>query len=130
MAALNQTITGKVAGDDLRIDRQYIDLPTGITITKAWFTIKNRLSDADADAVLGPKEITTSATDAGQITDATSTGDLAIALYFDLTHEETALLRPYKAYFYDVQVRTTTGAIYTCELGRIVMQRGVTEAVA
>lgn len=130
MAALDQTITGKVAGDDLRIDRQYIDLPTGITITKAWFTVKRRKTDADADALIGPKEITTSLTNDGHITDAVSTSDLAIAMYFDLSQAETGALRPFHCYYYDVQVKTSAGAIYTCELGKIVMQQGITVTTA
>ena len=130
MAAVNQEILNKVIGDDLRIDRQYIELPEGNTAVKAWFTLKRRRSDSDADAVIGPKEITTEADDAGQITDATSTTDLALALYFDLTHTETGALQAYRRYYYDVQILTTSGAIYTCELGSIVFLKGCTEVAA
>ena len=125
MAALNQHITEKVAGDSLRIQDTYIELPTGITINKAWLTIKEYAADADIGAVI-QKSITTSLTTSGQITDATSTTDLAISLFFDLTPAETILLEPYRPYEYDIQVKTTDSAIYTCVMGQIIMEQGVT----
>jgi len=50
------------------------DVPTGTTVTRAWFMIKNTLDDAD-DQALVSKEIDLGATDQGQITDDGATGE-------------------------------------------------------
>jgi len=120
-------IEGYVSGDDLRITRTYTELPDGIIISKAYLTIKERLIDSDAEAII-QKTITSAEDASGSITDPDTTGG-SIALYFDLSSAETLELLPVTIYAYDVQVITQAGAIYTCEKGTIVMHQGVTDAI-
>lgn len=115
-----------VIGDDFRIQRTYTGLPTGMSIAKAWLTIKESDRQIDADALL-QNEITTSVTAAGQITDADTTGG-DIALYFDLARAETATARHVQPYLYDVQIQVSDGSIHTLEKGTIVFILGVTDA--
>lgn len=127
---LNQTITDKVVGDDLRVVRTYADLPSGFTIAKAWMTVKARKIDIDAAALIGPKEITTAANAHGQITDDGTAVDGEIAMYFDLSSAETGSLSANHCYFYDIQIKTSAGAIFTCELGTMTFRSQITQAIA
>lgn len=117
-----------VAGDDVRVSRIYTGLPAGIGISKAYLTIKTRCADSSTVAVL-QKAIFPAPSGDGHITDDSSTGG-SIAMFFDLDQTETALLTPLVPYSYDVQVITDAQAVYTCEMGIMVMQRGVTEATS
>jgi hypothetical protein len=125
---LSVEIDDYVAGDDLRIVRTYTGLAGGISISKAYFTIKRHATDLDADAIL-QKEINSASSISGQITD-TSTSGGSIALYFDLSGGETASLTPLIPYEYDIQIITVAGAVYTCEKGSMVMHQGVTDATS
>lgn len=116
-----------VIGDDLRVQRTYTGVPTGLTVTKAWLTVKKSERQIDADALI-TKEITGAITGDGTITDADTTGG-SIAMYFDLTRPETAPAKPNLAYVYDVQVKTNDGAIHTLEKGTLVFILGVTDAI-
>jgi len=121
-----QRITTFVAGDDLRLVRTYDGLPEGITISKAYLTIKQSRNDADADAAV---QISISPEMAGQgMIDDPSTDGGSVSLYFDLAGSQTAALRV--AHSYDVTLISGLGAIYTAELGIIVLHRGVTEATS
>lgn len=115
-----------VVGDDFRVQRTYTGLPTGITISKAWLTVKQSESQLDAAALI-TKEITAAITSDGSITDPDTT-DGAIAMYFDLTRAETAAALPNSIYIYDVQVKVSDGAIHTLEKGTISFILGVTDA--
>jgi len=126
---LKVRIVDFVGGDDLRITRTYTELQGGITITKAYLTIKRRAKDdTDAEAVV-QKTITATEQASGKIVDDDTTGG-SIQLYFDLSNTDTAALTPLIAYHYDVQVITIGHAVYTCEKGVIVMHQGVTHATA
>lgn len=116
-------------GDDFRIQRTYTSLPTGITITKAWLTVKRSERDTDANALFPSKVITTSLNSSGQITDADTTGG-SIAMFFDLAKTDTGAVNvlPNIPYIYDVQVKVSDGAIHTLEKGTIAFIRGVTDA--
>lgn len=114
-----------VIGDEFRIQRTYTGLPTGMTITKAWLTVKK--SETIADPGLFQREITTSGGATGQITDADTT-DGILAMFFDLTKVNTGAARPNTVYFYDVQVKRSGGEIHTLEKGTIAFIRGVTDA--
>jgi hypothetical protein len=127
MAIQGQEITNKVSGDDLRIQRTYTDLPTGIAYPKFYLTIKRRKTDADAAAIV-QKNITTSVGPAGQITDNDTAGG-SIAMYFDLTPAETILLTPEVEYWMDIQGISSSGQIHTMEAQtKIVMLQGQTDA--
>lgn len=113
-------------GGDVRIKRTYNQLPTGVTITKAWCTVKKKDTDPDAQAVF-QKVIAASAGPTGHITDAsTVNGDLA--MYFDLSKTDTALAKAGFDYEHDVQVLTTTGEIHTMEKGAPIFINRVTKA--
>jgi hypothetical protein len=120
-------IRGVVIGDDFRVQRTYTSLPTGLSITKAWMTVKESDRQSDAAALL-QKEITASVTADGQITDADTTGG-SIGLYFDLARAETGAARHSSPYVYDVQIQVSDGAIHTLEKGTIVFILGVTDAI-
>lgn len=128
MTKTGEKITDVVIGDDFRVKRTYTDLPTGITISKAWLTAKrsDRLADDDA---LFQKEITASLDTDGQITDADSTGG-SIAMYFDVAAADSADAVPNVDYVYDIQILTSEGDIHTLEKGTIAFIRGVTEATS
>lgn len=115
-------------GDDFRIQRIYTSLPTGLTISKAWLTVKRSDRDLDASALF-QREITTSGTSSGQITDADTTGG-SIAMFFEIVPANTAAAKPNIEYVYDVQVKTSGGQIHTLEKGKISFIRGVTDAVS
>ena len=125
---LRVRITEFVAGDDLRITRLYTGLTGNIIISYAYLTIKSSVSGEDASALL-QLQITTNETTAGKITDELTTGG-SVQMHFDLTAEQTATFEPFKPYYYDVQLVTSLGAIYTAEMGRISMQKGITSATS
>jgi hypothetical protein len=117
-------IENVVQGDDFRVQRTYVALPTGVTIDKAWFTVKRHRALPDSEALL-MKEITTTQTADGHIIDPiTDNGNLG--MYFELTKMETGNARPGAIYTYDVQIKSTTGAIHTLERGTIQFIRGNT----
>lgn len=116
-----------VIGDEFRIQRTYTGLPTGMTITKAWFTVKSSDRLADVDALFPSVVITGTLTAAGHITDADTTGG-DLAMFFELTKSNTGEAVPGIEYVYDVQVKRSGGEIHTLEKGTIAFIRGVTDA--
>ena len=118
-------ISGFGVGDDLlvrrTVDRTLSNLPTGVSIAKAWMTIKELESDADVDAIVA-KEITTveDAGNNGHIEEdgSSQAGDANPILRFDLEAADTRLIGSNHRW-YDIQVKTDTGAIYTGEKGEI-----------
>lgn len=130
LSDINMTRTGVridpvVIGDDFRVRRTYTGLPTGTVITTAWFTVKTSESVPDGSALI-QKVITTSATSNGQITDA-DTADGILEMFFDPNRTETALALA-QDYVYDIQVKSSSGQIYTLEKGTIPFILGVTAA--
>ena len=128
MTKTGEKILDVVIGDDFRIQRTYTSLPAGLTITKAWLTIKTSEKTLDASALI-QKSITAAITSAGSITDADTTGG-SIAMYFDLTRTETATAQRNLPYVYDVQVKVSDGSIHTMEKGQIIFILGVTDAAS
>lgn len=134
MPNYNATISGFAVGDDLTvrrtIDRSASNLATGVVIAKAWMTIKESLSDADVDAIVS-KEITTTedAGNNGHIEeDGSSVGGSADPiLRFDIQAADSRLIDANHRY-YDIQVKTDTGAVYTGEKGVIYGEPDVTIA--
>ena len=115
-----------VIGDSKRIKRTYTDLPEGATVATAYLTIKKSGKQSDAQAI-AQKAITTSATAAGQITDALTTGG-SISLFFDLSKTGTAQFKEGIDYHYDIQVVLDTGEVHTLEMGIMQWINGVTSA--
>lgn len=128
MAEVNVRITELVEGDTWKFVRTYTGLATGITITKVYLTIKLNATDADPGAV--QKQITTSLTASGQITDDTTTADGEISFNVIVLAAESALLTPGVDYYYDFQGIASDTAIYTFEVGKIRPRRGLTAATS
>ncbi len=100
-------INNFVGGDDLDIVRTITNLPSGQTITEALFTVK--LSES------------------GQTNLFQITGTVAgTEITFAVTNEHTALLNPGNWCYYDIQIETSAGKIYTPEKGRIKGEIGIT----
>lgn len=124
MARLDVAITGYIAGDDLEIRRTVTDLPDAIAV--AWLTIKRSPIQADDDATIQKRITAVDAPGTGQIVSAggpESDGDLR----FDLTQEDTDDLETAE-WIYDIQVKCSSGKIYTLERGTIRLSAGVTRA--
>lgn len=127
-----------IAGDALTIrrtiDRAASKLAAGVTIVKAWLTIKDKFDDDDPGLV--QKVITTTGVPGtGQI-ENDGTGDTDPIVRFDLSGDDTILLTdvekvtaglPTEKYF-DVQVLTSSGGPYTGLTGRIYTSPQVTKA--
>jgi hypothetical protein len=101
-----------VVGDDIRISRTIGGLNQ--EIVRAWLTIKVSYELPD---FLIQKIITIAPTSNGQITDTGVSG--VASVYFDLSNLDTKLFSAYKLYYFDIQVSTTGGKIYTPEEGTI-----------
>lgn len=118
MANLGATIANFVAGDNLSVERTITTIPSGITISGAWFTIKRKYSDLDTVALVQKYITTTFQNGIGYIDD---TGADGIGhLIFSLTPSDTVLLTPLSEYKYDIQVRLSSGQINTPESGVII----------
>lgn len=124
-------IEGFFAGDDL--DLQPPDV-TGVQpsdpLTKAWLTVKEDPDDLDVDAALQKIITTTLVGGVGHIGQdgGPSSGNGTASLFFQLSAAETAALGWVIRYFFDVQVKTASGKIYTAVVGSIKMERGYTDA--
>lgn len=125
MPTYSGEINNFVVGDDLDIERTISNIPTGQTITKAWLTIKE--IEAGSTAVLS-KEITSVATSSGVISDTGA--DTVGVVTFTLTAAETALFSAGNWLYYDIQVKTSGGKIYTPEKGRIKGEIQLTSATS
>lgn len=127
MPTYNTTIKDFVSGDSLEIERTVSGVPTGQSILTAWFTVKKRLTDADIAAVI--QKVITSINDnnVGVILDSGSSGTATIVFY--LLPEDTTQLIPLVEYYYDIQVMTDVGDIYTPETGIIYAHRQVTVSI-
>lgn len=126
MANLEATITNFVAGDHLSVERTVTAVPSGTTISGAWFTVKRKYTDLDTGAVIQKFITAISVTDVGQVDD---TGADGIGhLIFLLTPADTILLTALSEYRYDIQVRLNSGQINTPEIGTIIAFPQVTRS--
>jgi len=129
-------IEGYVSGDDLQIERDIAGVDTADALIKAWLTIKTSASVLDPGTL--QKIITVNAVQGtGQITEdgSESQGNGTATLIFQLTAAETTTLGSTLRYYYDVQVKTLNGKIYTYTdpdtgqtAGQIQFRRGYTDA--
>ena len=128
MTAFNNSLKPIVRGDTRKVERTFTGLPTGITINKAWLTVKTTPSTSDPG--LFQLEITTSATSSGQITDA-STSDGQLGMYFVINGTQSASATGGAEYVYDIQVKdASSGAIHTLVMGTVTFYDGVTGATS
>lgn len=106
-----------VIGDTVPIQITVSNVPADTMIVKAWVTFKRKLSDPDANAVI-QKTITSG-----------FTGTTTVSFTITLTASDTALFQPDREYFFDVQVKDSSGGIYTpLPDGVVIWQKGVTDA--
>ena|SRR5689334_5845801 len=110
------TIENFVRADDLDVIRTVSNVPTGQTLTDAWLTVDPLAGGSH----LFQKHITpTLVSGQGQIED-TGAGDGIGIVRFELTSGasgDTTKLNADTQYPYDIQVKTSTGKIYTPETG-------------
>jgi len=117
-----------VQGDDITITRTIDTLPA--SITKCWFTVKPAKSSVNDTTAIFQKVITTaSVPGVGAITDDGTTDGVA-AVRFELVNADTVLLENETAYYYDIQVLTSTGKIYTPEIGQIKLKSERTKSTS
>lgn len=120
---MKNTITG-VAGDTKIVRRRVRNIDPADLLTKAWLTCKAALTDADPGVF--QKAITTSyAPGNGHISDAGTTDGVG-QIYFELSASDTANIVNDGGVYYDIQVKTVNGAIYTFEVGTVNFRTGVT----
>lgn len=129
-----QSTGGYYAGDDIAIQRDIENVTVTDPIVQAWLTIKKNPTDADPGQL--QKVITSTLSAAGQITadGSVSDGNGTASVVFFLTAADTLGLGV-QLWYYDVQVKTTAGKIYTAtpsepDKGRIRLLRGVTDATS
>ncbi len=123
MSDLAVEITGFVVGDDLEIRRTVTELLAPIEVS--WLTVKHHPGQPDEEARLQKRITTTNDPGTGYIT---NTGGLDIDgdLRFDLTQADTADLGT-RRYVHDIQIRLTSGMVYTIEKGTIQLEADVTK---
>ena len=123
MSDLAVEITGFVVGDDLEIRRTVTDLPAAIET--AWLTLKHYPSQPDAEGKLQKRITTTDVVGTGQIVEAGGPGTDG-DLRFDLTPADTTSLGT-RQHVHDIQIKLSTGKVYTIEKGTLQLTAGVTE---
>lgn len=125
-------IEDRFAGDDLDIEHDASNVNTADPLIKAWLTIKTSASVLDASASLQKIITTNPVQGVGQITEDGSAlqGNGTASMVFQLTAAETATLGYTIAYFYDIQVKSASGKIYTTDTGNLRFKRGYTDATA
>ncbi len=96
------------------------------TLAKAWLTVKRKLTDSDADAVI-QKIITPTLGSDGQI-DVVGAADADGHLFFLLTATDTRTLAASVRYFYDIKALSSGGAAIQLEDGRMIARAAVTQA--
>ena len=126
MSDLAVQITGFVVGDDLEIRRTVTDLPA--PIESAWLTFKRYPRQPDEEAILQKKITTVDVPGVGQIVVA-GEPDVDGDLRFDLTPTDTMVLDT-RLRAYDIQIKLTTGKIYTIEKGTLQLTGDVTQTTA
>ncbi|KKN23173.1 hypothetical protein LCGC14_0907600 [marine sediment metagenome] len=128
MPTLDARIDNVVAGDDIQITRTITLVPANETLTDGWLTVKEHPDDLDADAIIDKQITPTDAPGTGQITDTGADGTGAVR--FDLADTDTSKLTPGRDYYWDIQVKTSGGAIYTPTAGKIRTVQGRTADIA
>ena len=126
MSDLAIAITGFVVGDDLEIRRTVTELVAPIEV--AWLTVKHHPAQPDDEARLQKRVTDADVPGAGQVVEIGGPGADG-DLRFDLTPDDTASLGT-RRFVHDIQIRLTTGKIYTIEKGTIQLVADVTKTTA
>lgn len=121
-------ITGFAVGDDLEVYRTITNVPVGETVVAAWFTAKVAITDTDAEALFQKSITAVLDADQGVIADAGSSGTAILRFFLRPVDTETLgnPARDISTFFYDIQVKTISGRIYTPETGKITAKPQVT----
>jgi hypothetical protein len=114
-----------VIGNSYQIERTVSDVPAGETATDAWFTLKRRLTDSDAHAVL-QKHITVASVIATGVVINDSPSSGTAILQFNIGPDDWAATLPQVLHHYDIKMKTSGGAEYTFEFGDFVAEGQVT----
>lgn len=115
-----------VAFDDFEIERTVSVIPSGAILQTAWFTVKKKFTDDDANAIIS-KIATSTQTSGGWIEDTGADGTGLVHFY--LTPSETGLLVPYSEYPYSIKTKLVSGIVTTPESGLIVASPAVRKGV-
>ena len=120
-----QKIKDFVCGDSLIVQRTVRRIPSGLTIAKAYMTVKTNEADVDGSALF-QLSITSTSTSSGQITDTGADGTGTVR--FTLSRTQTIALTPGTNYYFDIQIIASDGGLYTISKGRMVGLREITIA--
>lgn len=105
---------GIVRGDKFSIPRTVLGVPSGVTISNAYLTLKASIGLADPG--LFQKSITSAnSPGTGQIEDTGASG--VGKLRFDLGTADTLLMTADTSYFYDIAITLSSGDKLTLETG-------------
>jgi len=127
MPNLSDIIDNYVAGDDRCIIREITGIPTGNTVTNAWFTVRD-LEDFSGSTVIVQLTITTTATSQGQITDD-GAGDGIATVRLELTGAQTRLIG-IVGFPFDIQIKLDDARINTPVAGTIRAEQEVTQVTS
>jgi hypothetical protein len=122
MPAYHTIIDDIMVGADKSFRRIVNGVPPGLTIVQAWFTLKDNVTRTDAEAI-AQKSITATATAAGQIVAAGSTG--IADLLFHLLPTDTIRMTARVQYPYDIQVKLSNNKFYPVDSGLLAPQARV-----
>jgi len=126
MTAFNRDLQPIVRGDTKQVERVFTGLPVGITIDRAWLTVKENSNSADPG--LFQVVITTAIASVGRIFDA-STSDGQLSMYFNINSTQTAAATAGRRYIYDIQARDgATNEVYTLVMGTVTFVDQITAA--
>jgi hypothetical protein len=121
MPTFNGIIADFVVGDDLDIERNVSQIPSGQTVEYAWFTV--RFYERSYTTIL-QREINTTLTSFGLVGNTVSG---TCQLTFTLSGGDTRLFEPDNSLHYDIQIRTNLNKIYTPETGTLTGRIQITE---
>ena len=131
MPTLDSRIDEIVKGDDISLERTIdfvlTEFPAGTTITDSWLTVKAAEGDTDLQALLQKAITTSDVPGTGQI-EIDGTGDVDMVVRFDLLPADTLAIGNQILRFFDIQVKTAGGKVYTPESGLISGFRQITLA--
>lgn len=129
MAKLDVEILGFCVGDDIPIDRTYKGQPLNVALERAWLMVKNKESDADANAVVNLVIFPTLSAP-GILTKSNSGSEGTFIMTFNIPKSVTDTMRALKPYFFGIKILTLVGQTeHTMEKGTIVLEPKIIEGV-
>ena len=128
MPNLEGRIIDIVLGDDWEVTRTITNVPSGVTITRSYFTVKANESDLDAAAIFQKDIDPVLDNTQGHITDTGADGTGAVTFY--LQAADTVLMSANVPYFYDIQLVLSNNRLNTPEKGLISGVAQITQATS